>query len=587
MDLILAEKSSAAKAISRALGEVTVKRYNKLPYYVIGDQVYVSYASGHLYNLYPRITERGTYPKWEYDWVSCWQLQPNSKYAQYGKKCFETLKYLIAENNFDRYIIGTDYDIEGTVIGFMIFVVLKIPFEKVFRMKMNSLARDEVKRAYNELSPPDYEWFSAGLTRHEMDILWGINLTEAFSKALSKYRRRWRTVSLGRVQTPTLKFVVDREKAIRTFKPQPYWNVRLLFTINNVQYDAYHQLGDIWELTQANTIINRCTMLKDAVVTDKKVDIKEIAPPFSFSLPTLQQEAYYKLKFQPDFTDRKCQSLYEQALISYPRTGSTSIMFVPTKAILESMRGTVYDEYINEIVNKGYTPRKGGFYDGAHSAIFPTAEKREPTNEYEIKLLELIKRRFLATFYPSVKRETTKIIIKLGEDSFVMDGIKTLEEGWLKPYLYVKMEDRLVPVLNIGDKINVDKLELVEKITKPPYRYSMASLIKEMERNSIGTKATRSQITRLLWSRGYIISERGKGIVPKLLGEKLIGVAEKFAPSIIDVKLTRELELDLESIEKGNITRQQVLSKTKDTITKILGEITQNIDSIGKELVSD
>jgi len=581
-DFILAEKPKAATAIAKALGNAKLKQApNKNKYWTVDNKVCIASAVGHLYNLHPKIAERGIFPKWEALWCPSWKINPKLNYL---KNYFECIKYLVSNNTFDRYIIATDNDIEGTVIGFVtLFGVLKVPFEKGYRMRMNSLAVDEVKRAYRELLPPDTEWFSAGFARHETDFLWGINLTEAFSKAFNLTHKRWKTLSLGRVQSPSLKFLVDREREIQSFVPQTYWNVKATIVVEEKQYEAWCSLGDIKTKPEADLVVSKCKGL-NALVTAVDKNVKEYLPPLCFSISTLEQEAWYKLKFRPDVTDSVAQSLYTQALVSYPRTGSTSVMFVPTNSILESLKTGEYSEFANEITNNHWTPRKGGYYDGAHTAIYPTSERNKPRNDYEQKLLDLIRRRFLGTFYPPVKRELTEIKLTIGEVEFTLKGEKTIETGWLKPYTYSKFEEVESPELTVGNNVQVLSVEAIEKVTKPPFRYSYASLVKEMEKHNIGTKATRATICKTLWLRGYILSEKGVGVKPLPLGVKLIEVAEKFVPKIIDVKLTAELEQDLEDIEKKIKTKNQVIQKSKENLERILSDITNNLEKIGEEL---
>jgi len=584
MDFLLAEKPSSAKAIARALGNSERKLFNrKVSYYIVDNDKIVCSAVGHLFTLHPKIAERGIFPKWDYQFTSVWTV---NKHAYYAKNYFDCLKYVTSQYNFDRYIIATDFDPEGTVIGFITFIALKVPFKKVFRMKMNSLARDEILRAYNNLDPPDYPWFRAGLARHETDILYGVNLTEAFSTAIAKVRGRRRTVSLGRVQTPTLKFVVDREREIRRFIPQPYWNIFLQFEHQGTMYIAKHIEEDIFDVKEVERILNICKGATETKVENFKKEVKETEAPTLFNLPMLQQEAFYQLGISPDMTDKVAQSLYQQALISYPRTGSTAIWTgVPYKKILESLsKEKVYANYIQEINEKNYTPHKRGISDGAHSAIYPTGEPHTPKTQLEAKLLDLIKRRFISVFYPPLKREHSMLVLNVNGERFRLLGVRTIDEGWLKPYTYKKVEEHLIPELQIGTMLPVKSITAEEKQTAPPERYTSASLVRMMERQGIGTKATRAEIVKLLWSRKYVVYEKNVGLKPTPLGERLIEVAERFCPLMVDVKLTSELENDLESIIEGKVEKDVVVNKAKENISRILDDINKNFTWIGKEL---
>jgi DNA topoisomerase-1 len=587
MDLLLAEKPSSAKAIARALGNSQQKRFNKkVPYYIVDNDKYVCSAVGHLFTLYPRDSERGHYPKWDYMWVPTYSANPRVSYA---KGYLDCLKAITSQFNFDRYIIATDFDPEGTVIGFITFISLKIPMEKAYRMKMHSLAKDEVLRAYNNLEPPDYPWFRAGLARHQTDILYGINLTEIFSDAITKVRGRRKTVSLGRVQTPTLKFVVDREREIRSFVPKPYWNVLLKFEFQGLEYEAKHVLGDIFDKNVVQQILEHCKGATNTKITKVEKTIVETHAPTLFNLPMLQQEAFYRLGFSPDYVDRLAQSLYQQALITYPRTGSTAIWTgVPYKKVLDNLeKETTYAEYVHEIKENNFQPHKRGISDGAHVALSPTGEPYTPKTSNEVKLLDLIKRRFLAVFFPPLKREKTEITLDVNSEDFKIVGEKTIDLGWLKPYTYRKITDFILPDLQEESVISIKAVDVSEKQTSPPPRYTSASLVRKMEEENIGTKATRAEIVKLLWRRGYLYYEKNSGLRPTNLGEKLIEVSEKFCPLIIDVKLTSELENDLESIMDNKVSREVVVNKAKENINKILNDVGKNLLWVGKELATE
>jgi DNA topoisomerase-1 len=584
MDLLLAEKPSAAKAIARALGNSQQKRFNKkVPYYVVDNDKYVCSAVGHLFTLHPKDSERGNYPKWDFVWVPTYSI--NSK-MYYAKDYFDCLKTLTSQFMFDRYIIATDFDIEGTVIGFITYIALKVPMEKVYRMKMHSLVKDEVIRAYNNLEPPDYSWFRAGLARHETDIMYGINLTEIFSDSIMKVKGRRKTVSLGRVQTPTLKFVVEREREIKCFIPEPYWNVLLRFSFNGEEYTAKHVEGNILEKSRVQKILNNCQNAVSAKVLKVEKTITETNPPTLFNLPLLQQEAFYHLGFQPSYTDQLAQSLYQQALITYPRTGSTAVWTgVPYKKILDCLeKEKIYSEFVGEIKTNNYQPHNRGISDGAHTAIVPTGELHMPKNANEAKLLDMIKRRFLCIFYPSLKRERTSIILDVNGENFVLTGEKTVDFGWAKPYIYKKVEDTLIPNLYENMQIQISRIETLQKQTSPPSRYTSASLIRKMEEEGIGTKATRAEIVKLLWKRRYLFYEKNSGLKPTPLGEKLIEIAEKYCPLMVDVKLTSELENMLENVMNDKVKHSEVIEYARTNVEKILNIMNPKILEIGREL---
>jgi len=474
----------------------------------------------------------------------------------------------------------------NSVIGAICFKMLGVPEKAMFRMKMNSLMKSEVQRAYNNLSPPDFEWIEAGWARHNVDAVYGINLTIVLSKAVVEATKVWRTISMGRVQSPSLKFVVDREREILSFVPEKYWVITADLLINGKKYVATHKLGDIKDEELARQIFFKCVGAKTAVVDDVAEKVEEMLAPFCFSLPTLQREAWKVFHFSPAFTDKLAQNLYTQTLSSYPRTGTTAMKGVPCDLILDAFaKSPVYGIFVDVIRKNGFKPRFGGVSDGAHIALTPTANNRDSTDVAEKKLLDLIRRRFIATYYPPAKRKTMTVTFLINAEPFLLAGTKTVERGWLEPYKYLTLPEEDIPVLKRGDVVVVEKINLVEKLTKPPPRYTLSALVLKMERDHIGTKATRADICQKLLQRGYVDLERSV-IKPTDLGMKLVGTAEKYFSFIINVALTRELEESLEGIENNTAKREVVVQKAINVVSSTIEQLRPNILIIGKELGS-
>jgi len=581
MDLILAEKPSQARAIAYALAANERKTVSGVTYFV-GKNIVVASAVGHLFTLEP-IKPGWTYPKFEFDWTPTWKSKEGLAFV---KGYFDCLKKIIKEFTFSNFIIGCDFDIEGSLIGYIAFKMAGVKDEKMRRMKMQSLAKNEISRAYGTLSQPDFEWIEAGHARHQVDAIYGINLTTLMSKVVAEASNTWKLVSMGRVQSPTLKFVVVRERAIINFIPEKYWVITATLIIDGKKYVATHKLGDIKDEKIARQIFEKCKDAREATVSNIDEKTESLWPPLCFSLPVLQREAWRVFHFAPAFTDGLAQKLYQQILTSYPRTGTTAIAGVPFPAILATMaKKPLYQNFVNVILSQKYQPRSGGISDGAHIALTPTPELGEAKVPAESKLLDLIRRRFLATFYPPAKRKTTSITFDIKGEPFILSGTKTVERGWLEPYQYLKLPEEEVPTVQKGDIVNVQKISLDEKLTKPPQRYTLASLIQEMERNGIGTKATRSEICQKLLLREYIQLERNT-VKPTFFGTCLITVAEKYCPLIINVELTKDLEKDLEKIEKKQASRNEVVQKALWNATSIIDQVEKKRKEIGTELAS-
>lgn len=282
------------------------------------------------------------------------------------------------------------------------------------------------------------------------------------------------------------------------------------------------------------------------------------------------------------------QKLYTSAMISYPRTSSEKLPpQIGYRQILDALsKIKKYESMCKELLSlPSLKPVEGNRTDSAHEAIHPTVEPPKGINYLSgpaQKIYDLICRRFLALFVKDAIRESIEIIIDIDGKKFLANGKKTLEKGWMDFYgPYAKFDETIFPDLKKGDKLNIKRLDLLSKQTAPPPRYSQASIIKEMEKKNLGTRATRSVILQTLYDRNYITD---RNICVTDLGLKLSSVIKEYVPDFADEKLTRNFEQSLEKIMLGKEDKEKVLSKAKIAVTNICKEFKQNEDKIGKEL---
>jgi DNA topoisomerase-1 len=587
----LAEKSSAMRLISNALGEPSYIKccgsgYNTLQHK--GTKVIVGTACGHLFTLKESLPEKALPEAKDYskdddlitnfEWVGTWE---NPKYS-YIKKYFNCLQYINKSNKFDRYIIATDNDIEGHLLGFIAFVKLNIDPSKLYWMQMNSLARYDILSAYENIKRPDFNWVHAGETRHIVDISFGFTLSRLFTKIFSKKIGKFRTLSLGRVQTPTLRFLTDREKEINNFVQQTYYKLDLNVTINGNNYivhndRVFNDRKEI-EILVESLKNNKC-------IVKKVLSFEEsIKPYYCFKLSTLQQEAWKYLRLKPSITDKIAQELYEFGLISYTRTDSTNIQGIPIETILQNLSSENKYKDIILLAQKGQ-PISGGEKDGSHLPIYPTGRDSSFLRKNDhIDLLDLITRRFLGVFLPDIILEKVSIIFEVGSETFKLDGQSIVDKpNWLMSYYYATPEENSVPTVVENQEILNYILKTREEKTKSPYRYSIASLIKEMSKQKVGTKSTRSEICEVLLKRKYV-SELNNSLRPTQLGENLVNSATKLSLSVVDVSMTRELEENLEKIETGETQMEAVLEHSNNILRKSVEQIKANTEAISVEL---
>jgi DNA topoisomerase I len=579
--LIICEKPSAALKVAQALADKTPKKntYNrKIPYYELtheGKKIVVVSAVGHLYTVTEKNKKGWTYPVFEIEWKASADV---NKASSFTKQYLNLIKKVAKDSN--DIIIACDYDVEGEVIGYNI-VRFACKKEDAKRMKFSTTTKEDLRKAYKEvMDHMDHGQAEAGITRHELDWLFGINLSRALTLSVKNATGRFKILSSGRVQGPALKILAEKEKIIKAFIPEPYWELELF----SKELNALHETGRFLKREEVEKIHKKC---KDKDATVKKVGRRKFkqAPPMPFDLTAMQIEAYKVLGIAPKQTLQIAQTLYSSSYISYPRTSSNqypeSIGF---KKILQSLaKQPQYKKLCSQLMKGPLKPNNGKKKDPAHPAIYPTGEIPKNLEGREAKLYDLIVKRFMATFAKAAIRETVSVTIDVNEENFLTKGSRTLEKNWHEYYEpYVKLKEQEITVEE-KQKLSVKDLKIHDKETLPPKRFTPASVIRELEKRNLGTKATRSDIIESLFDRSYL--KRGGSIEVTDLGLSTIEVLDKYCPDILDEKLTRDFEEDMEKIRQGTSTEEKTLKSAKKFLTKILTQFKKKEKIIGKELL--
>jgi len=592
--LIITEKPAAAAKIATALSGATDEKItdkNKVSYYEFykGSQRYlVGCAVGHLFGV-QQVEARGPFPNFDVDWFP----SGRKKKKDFTKKYLAVLKRLVKESK--EFIVATDFDVEGEVIGWNVvrFVAKR---KDAKRMKFSLLTKEALEESFENLLP-SLNWGAAvsGETRHYLDWFYGINLSRGLMKALSS-TGTFRILSIGRVQGPALKIVVDREREIEAFESEPFWNVFL--QVKDIK-------GNRLEVKHPRDIFNESELLRFKHLQGKKgeakttVSEKEMPAPVPFDLTTLQTEAYKYCGSTPAQTMKTAQSLYLAGAISYPRTSSQEYdKSIGYGKILKRLKK--HTAAVKYAVNG--KPTQGKKKDPAHPAIYPTGEKVK-IKELDKKIYDLIVKRFIACFCDSAIMDRKRVGVKVGSQldstpldrnrtgrvhrtgqglTFSANGTQIKEKGWMNVYPHATKEAK-IPTLD--GEVDVLEIRTEEKETKPPRRYSAASLVKELESKNLGTKATRANIIETLYSRGYA---REKAIEVTELGLRMCETLEKYAPIILDEKMTADMTEKLEEIvvADGDFEKMgsKVLEDSKKVVTSIAEGMTANLAEMGKSL---
>src|SRR3989338_6002368 len=512
-ELIITEKPSQSLKIAEALADKkpSKKTEKGVVYYELkhkGKDILVGCAVGHIFNLKEKKSNGWTYPTYDYEWQPSYKI---SKDSSYTKKYLDVLKKLSKLSG--EFTVACDYDLEGSLIGYNIirFICNK---KDGRRMKFSTLTKDELVNSYEKaLKHLDFPLIESGEARHMIDFLFGINLSRALTLSVKNATKRFKILSTGRVQGPSLKILAEREIEINKFKSEPFWELE---SIGNIT--SKHEKGMFWKGEEVKKIHNKIKKEKKAVVDSIKKSEFPQAPPFPFDLTSLQLEAYRSLRINPKDTLEIAQELYSASYISYPRTSSNQLPpSINVKKILTDLsKQKEYKELCEELIRENkLTPNNGKKQDPAHPAIHPTGVMPKKLDGRQSKIYDLIVRRTLASLAESAKRETP------------------------------------------------------------------ASIIKELEKRELGTKATRSAIIESLYNRNYV---KDQSLEVTDLGLKTVETLDKYCPEILDEKMTRDLEEDMEEIRAGKETKEKVIDRAKRDLDKILKHFKENEIKIGKEL---
>ncbi len=584
--MLVTEKPTAAKKIAKALDDSNspkeIKK-GKTSYFECtrgNDELVVVYALGHLFEL--KQTEKGwTYPRLENEWVPKYEVD---KKATKTKPIISLIKKL--SKDVDRFVVATDYDIEGSLIGYLtLLYACKTDPSQATRMQFSALTENELERAFENMINLDFPLIESGQVRHEVDWLYGINMTRALTLSIKKAAGWFKIVSTGRVQGPALSYVAQREKEINLFVPLPYWIIQVVAHHNNEGLELEYFKKRISTVSDANAIVEN---LSGQTAIVDKINRRTVTqqPHPSFNLSSLQSEAYRHLGFKPSRTLALAQSLYLNSAISYPRTSSEQLPdTLDIKGILTGLSTMKdYASIAKTILKEPLNPIQGKKTDPAHPAIHPTGEK--PTKRLtpsERKLYDLIVRRFFSVFGEPLVKDHLRADIVCENHRLYTRGLQILKQGWTEYYgPYFKTKEKALPDIEEGDSIPLTTVGSEEKHTLPPARFNPASLLKLLERENLGTKSTRSRIVDSVRSRGYTV---GDSFELSTLGYALYETLDQYMSAMLSPEMTRQLEKEMEDIQQGNTDRDSVLIKTKGSLLSILKEFKAKEDQIGEDLV--
>lgn len=625
--LVIAEKPSVAADLARALGKVPKKGdlYEN-------DEWVITSAIGHLVELeMPEDIDKKKYGFWRLETLPIIPEKFGLKPIEDSKERFSLLKKQLARKDIDQVINACDAGREGELIFTYIYQLAKSKLP-VKRAWMQSMTPEGIRKAFEKLRDgSDLAGLAdAARCRSESDWLIGINGTRALTKRMFG-SRAGNVASVGRVQTPTLAIVYARELEIRNFKPQAFWRVTATFDVAQGAYEGVYQkpqfkkdparehdrIDRVWDEAAARAVLADCQGQPPATVREEKKPSTQTSPRL-YDLTTLQREANGRFGLSARRTLQIAQALYERhKVITYPRTDA--------RALPEDYAGTVRDTlqalggdlapFAQKVVQSGWIrPGNRKIFDNSqvtdHFAIIPTTNEPKSLDEMEAKVYDLIARRFVAAFFPEARFDvTTRISTVAGKHDFKTEGKVLTEAGWRAVYGKTAALDddagsgegkkdsgtsnKALPALSPADagKARTTRAELHAESTKPPPRYTEATLLSAMEgagklvddeamaeamkERGLGTPATRADTIDGLINQKYMERQQ-RELVPTPKAESLLQFLEAVkADALTSPAMTGEWEFKLRQMEQGRVKRDdfmhEIVDQTKGIIERVKG----------------
>ncbi len=499
------------------------------------------------------------------------------------KEIIRSLKNLAKKA--DSVIIGTDFDREGELIGSDALRQIRMvaPQVPVSRARYSAFTKAEIDHAFSNLVDLDQDLADAGESRQYIDLVWGAVLTRYLT--LARRGGFGNVRSAGRVQTPTLALVVEKEEERNAFVPEDYWVISGELThAGSEPFKTTHATARFKDEKEANLAFAHVRDAKEARVTDVTKKSRTQKPPTPFNTTSLQAAAASE-GLSPARTMRLAESLYMSGLISYPRVDNT--VYPRSLDLAECVRNLQkvpqYAPVCKELLAlPKLTATRGKQETTDHPPIYPTApadpDKLQPA---EWKLYNLVARRFLATLMESSVSEATKVSFDIAGEPFVSTGVVLVKPGFRAIYPYGLKKDDQLPLLEVGDVCDVRKMALEAKQTEPPARYSQGRLIQEMERRGLGTKSTRASIIQRLYDVKYL---KGDPVEPSQLGMAVIKALHEFAPPITTPEMTSELEQSMTAVSEGNDTQGHVVEQSRAALATWINKLIEHLDDLGAEI---
>jgi len=578
MDLIISEKAIAGENIAKYLADSGVKMNS-----VSGARVFEFSWGGKDIMLVPlrgHISDVEFLKKYS-NWrgVDVRELI-NPEIIIYSEKEWAIINALRdISPRAETIIIATDADREGEAIGLEAINYALDTNKKigVKRAYFSAITKEDISKSFSMLEKFDYNFAYSANARREIDLIWGAVLTRFLSIVSGSIGKDF--LSVGRVQTPTLAVIVNREKERLAFVSRKYWEVIAHCEKSGLEFEAMHQEEKFWDKAKAQSIFDKNPTSGVVKKIDTKVRVIKKPVPFN---TTEFLRAATAIGFSAGRAMDVAETLYQKGFTSYPRTdNSVYPKSVDLKQILNKLVlvKALVDAVMSVLNQKEIVP-SAGKETKDHPPIYPVAAvQKEALSLEEWKIYELICRRFLATLSEDAKTENTSVLLDISGEPFIAKGQVILFAGWKSVYPYSELNETILPKLSVGDVVKVLKLDLLAKETQPPGRYSQGSLIKLMEELGLGTKSTRPSIIQKLYARKYISGN--KSIEPSKVAFAVIDSLQSHCDIVTKPEMTAQLESEMDLVAAGKLLQRAVVDKSCSDLKSVMDLLFKNKDAVG------
>ncbi|WP_436926517.1 DNA topoisomerase I [Halosimplex amylolyticum] len=585
MELIITEKNNAARRIAEILsdGGASTTQRNGVNVYEWGATRCVG-LSGHVVGV--------DFPEEYADWRDVEPVElidADIVKSPTQQNIVTTLRQLAREA--DEAVIATDYDREGELIGKEAYELIRDETDvPVKRVRFSSITEREVKNAFAEPDDIDFDLAAAGEARQIIDLVWGAALTRFLSLSARQLGEDF--ISVGRVQSPTLKLIVDREREIQAFDPEDYWELFADLTKDGDTFEAQYFYDDdgseaerVWDEDDATEAYERLREATSAEITTVRRRTRTDNPPAPFNT-TAFISAAGSLGYSAQRAMSIAEELYTTGYITYPRTDNTVYPddLDPEDLLDEFVATREFGDDAESLLDLDEIEATEGDDETTdHPPIHPTGElpDRGALSEDEWEVYELVVRRFFATVAEPATWEHLRVVAEAKGCQLKATGKRLLEAGYHDVYPYSSASESFLPAVEEGEHLDVSDVELEAKQTQPPRRYGQSRLIQKMEDLGLGTKATRHNTIEKLYDRGYIESDPPR---PTAIAEAVVEAAEEFADRVVSDDMTAQLEADMSAIASGEATLDDVTEESREMLERVFEELRASREDIGDHL---